>query len=144
MDLLYASVLLCIAYLAYQALYPMLAEKTGLDTDRVKVKTQYPSLYACIDRLPDEEKIYKELCYKYARRFVDAYERSYDPAVPKEALLRDMSHARKKVEGYMYEIIFRIPNDIHLEARLRASTELVCMFMDAYVKDTKSRARRNV
>jgi hypothetical protein len=142
MDVLYYSVLCCIAYAVYRAYAPWLSKATGLDADETKIGLQYPSLFECVDRFPEEEKVYKQLCYKYLRRFVDAYERSHAADAPYDELLAQMMHAKTKVEAYMHEIIFRIPNDVRLENRLRASAELTCLFLDTYAKDVRLRARR--
>jgi hypothetical protein len=143
MDALYVAVLLLIGFVLYQTYGPWLVKATGLDDDKTKLGVQYPSLFECIERFPDEEKVYKELCYKYLRRFIDAYEKSYDPKASTAELSERMQHAKKKVESYMHEIIFRIPNDIHLEKRLRASAELACLFLDTYAKDVRLRASRH-
>lgn len=137
MDTLYILVLLCVLYFLFGEYIPKVAQT--VDLDQVELRTQYPSLVACIDVFPDDQKIYKDLCYQYLKAFMSAYKKSFDPGENPAVLVEDMKTLARKVEGHQREMIFRLPNDLKLQKRLEASTELLCLYLERFQKDVGER-----
>lgn len=139
MDLLYAIVLLCTLYFLFGNVIVEKAKEASDDLGRLEIKAQYPALVSCIDVFPDENKVYKELCYRDLRTFLDVYKTSFLPDAEPDVLIGTMDKLRLKIEEHQREMIFRLPNDLVLHDRLEASTELMCMYLKHYMKDVDLR-----
>jgi hypothetical protein len=137
--MIYLVLIAGIAWYLWSQYGNVLVEKfTGPSAANEKIIDQFPMIAEMLGNLPTGDA-YTALVRKHTGVFLEHFQKSFVGTESKRFETTTMKRSRNKVERYVREILFRLPNDLNMQIAIERDLVKLLRVMQLMIDDVKER-----
>lgn len=138
--MIYLVVLAGVAWFLWSRYGHVVAEKFGNSdpTSNEQIIERFPMIGSLLENLPKGDA-YTALVRAHASVFLEQFQLSFMGTASKRFETATMQRARNKIEKYVREIVFRLPNDLDQQIAIESDLDKLLRVMQLMIDDVKQR-----
>jgi hypothetical protein len=136
--MIYLVLIAGIAWYLWSQYGNVLTEKFTGPSANEKIIDQFPMIAEMLGNLPMGDT-YTALVRKHTSVFLEHFQKSFVGTESKRFETTTMKRSRNKIERYIREILFRLPNDLNVQIAIERDLVKLLRVMQLMIDDVKER-----
>ena len=119
-----------------------LTDRFKRPVEKADIIQNFPMIVDMLKHLPEKD-VYTALVRGHVSAFLERFQNSFLGNESKRFETTIMQRSREKIEKYVREIIFRLPNDLDKQTALETDLTKLLRVLQLMIDDVKERWRNN-
>jgi len=136
--MIYLVVLVGIAWYVWSLYGHVLVEKFSSASSNDSIIEKFPTIDEALGNLPIGD-VYTALVRKHTSVFLEHFQKSFMGTESKRFETTTMQRSMNKIEKYVREVIFRLPNDLNAQITIEQDLVKLLRIMQLMIDDVKNR-----
>jgi hypothetical protein len=116
----------------------LVTEKFRSPTANANIIENFPVIFEMLKHLPEND-VYTSLIRGHTSVFLEHFQKSFVGNGSKRYETTAMQRARNKIERYIREIVFRLPNDLDKQLVIEKALEKLLRILQLMIDDVNNR-----